>query len=84
LEKFKVMGSYHVRNVNREKGLGRNQRKVTEGICVGNTVVRKGRKGKTRRGMLMRIRKEMMEKDKVVEIVRERMIIGRVKMGKQR
>jgi len=51
---------------------------------VGKTVGDKGeQKGRSRGEMLMGIRKEMVEKSKGVEIVREGMVAGRVKVGKQ-
>jgi len=86
LEEFKVMGGYyHVGNVNRENGLGGNPMKFAEEICAGNTVG--GKREQKRNGERRDVNGDKEgddRKGKRVEIVREGMVVGKVKIRKQR
>jgi len=74
------------RNVDGEKKMEGNKRETTEGVCVRNTVgaIQESKKGKAKGGLTMGRRKEGIEKGKGIEVEKERIMVGRVKMEKQR
>jgi len=67
-----MRGYYYVGNVEKS---GWEKIKWTE---------RENKKRKAKGGMIMGIKKEMIEKGKGVEVIRERIVMGRMKMGKQK
>jgi len=66
------------------KGLDGNQRKVAEGICAGNIGGKGEQKRKGERRDINGDKERDGRKGKGVEIVREGIVVGRVKIRKQR
>lgn len=63
---------------------GGNKRKATKRLCLGaQWAKKKNRKGRAMGGMVMGIKREIVEKGKGIEIRKEGMIVGKVKSGEQ-
>lgn len=63
---------------------GGNKRKATKKLCLGTQwAEKKNRKGRAMGGMVMGIKREIVEKGKGIEIRKEGMIVGKVKSGEQ-